>query len=69
MSPLGTVARPPVGLSAADAWPYRVSQGRLSASVQARLVGPDGEVVPWDGESVGELQVRGPWITGVLLPR
>ena len=64
MSPLGTIARPPVGLSEADAWPYRVSQGRLSASVQARLVGPDGAVMPWDGESVGELEVRGPWITG-----
>jgi fatty-acyl-CoA synthase len=33
------------------------------ASVQGRLVGPDGEDVPWDGESVGEVEVRGPWVT------
>jgi fatty-acyl-CoA synthase len=30
----------------------------------ARLVGPDGAEVPCDGESVGELEVRGPWVTG-----
>ena len=35
-----------------------------SPAVEARLVGPDGAEVPWDGESVGELEVRGPWITG-----
>jgi fatty-acyl-CoA synthase len=32
--------------------------------VQPRLIGPDGEVVPNDGRSVGELEVAGPWITG-----
>ena len=26
-------------------------------------------MLPWDGEAVGEIQVRGPWITGVVLPR
>jgi len=30
--------------------------------VQARLINDAGEEVPWDGESTGELQVRGPWI-------
>ena len=28
-----------------------------------------GDVLPWDGEAVGEIEVRGPWITGSLLPR
>ena len=32
--------------------------------VEGRLVGPDGEEVPWDATTVGELEVRGPWITG-----
>src|SRR5262249_35185399 len=32
--------------------------------VQPRLIGPDGDVVPNDGRSVGELEVSGPWITG-----
>ncbi|QVQ52231.1 long-chain fatty acid--CoA ligase [Spiractinospora alimapuensis] len=63
-SPLGSVARAPGGVSAEEAWDYRVSQGRLAASVQARLVDDAGDVVPWDGVSVGELEVRGPWIAG-----
>jgi len=41
-----------------------LTQGRLVAPVEARLTGPAGEELPWDGESVGELEVRGPWVTG-----
>ncbi|GAA5061757.1 fatty-acyl-CoA synthase [Thermocatellispora tengchongensis] len=63
-SPLGTMAHPPAGLSSEQEWPYRITQGRFPAGVEARLVGPDGDVLPWTGESVGELEVRGPWITG-----
>ncbi|WP_017622286.1 long-chain fatty acid--CoA ligase [Nocardiopsis chromatogenes] len=63
-SPLGSVANPPAGTQGEERWAYRLSQGRLPASVQGRLVGDGGEVVPNDGKSVGELQVRGPWIAG-----
>ncbi|MEV0090616.1 long-chain fatty acid--CoA ligase [Streptomyces sp. NPDC050738] len=63
-SPLGTVANPPAGLTAEEEWPYRLSQGRFPAGVEARLIGPSGERLPWDGESAGELEVRGPWIAG-----
>ena len=63
-SPLGTVCRPPAGLSEEETWKYRYTQGRLPAAIQARLIGDDGTEQPWDGESVGELEVRGPWITG-----
>jgi fatty-acyl-CoA synthase len=63
-SPLGSVAVPPPGAVGDEAWAYRATQGRLAAGVEARLLGPDGSVVPWDGESVGELEVRGPWVTG-----
>ncbi|MER5883792.1 long-chain fatty acid--CoA ligase [Streptomyces sp. NPDC001941] len=63
-SPLGTMAHPPAGLGAEEQWSYRITQGRFPASVEARLVGPDGDVLPWDGESAGELEVRGPWIAG-----
>ncbi|CAM5226519.1 Long-chain-fatty-acid--CoA ligase OS=Streptomyces antimycoticus OX=68175 GN=SANT12839_048230 PE=4 SV=1 [Streptomyces antimycoticus] len=63
-SPLGSVAHPPGGLSAEDAWPYRLSQGRFPTSVECRLISADGEVVPWDGKTPGELEVRGPWIAG-----
>jgi fatty-acyl-CoA synthase len=63
-SPLGTVARPPFGVADEDVFGYRVTQGRFPASVQARLIGDDDIEQPWDGESSGELEVRGPWITG-----
>ena len=69
MSPLGTVGHPPAGLDPEEAFAYRVTQGRIAAPVEARLVGADGSVQPWDGKSVGELEVRGPWVTGELLPR
>lgn len=63
-SPLGTVARPPAGVSEAEEMGYRLTQGRFPAGVEARLTGPGGELLPWDGESAGELEVRGPWIAG-----
>jgi len=64
MSPLGSVAVPPVGVSEDEQWSYRETQGRIASLVEARLIGPDGTAMPWDGDSVGELEVRGPWITG-----
>jgi fatty-acyl-CoA synthase len=63
-SPLGSVAHPPVGATGDDAWHYRDTAGRLICEVEARLVGDSGTVLPHDGETVGEVEVRGPWITG-----
>lgn len=62
-SPLGSVARPPAGAAGEEKWRYRYTQGRFPASVEARLVDEDGGLVPHDGTSIGELEVRGPWIT------
>jgi fatty-acyl-CoA synthase len=61
-SPLGSVARPPADLEEAEHWRYRSTQGRPAPLVEARLVRDDGEEVPWDGETTGELEVRGPWV-------
>ncbi|WP_210592327.1 long-chain fatty acid--CoA ligase [Streptomyces sp. GESEQ-35] len=64
-SPLGTIARPPAHAVGTDEeFAYRLTQGRFPASVEARLSGPGGERLPWDGEAAGELEVRGPWIAG-----
>ncbi|MGP4049000.1 long-chain fatty acid--CoA ligase [Streptomyces sp. 2A115] len=63
-SPLGTFARPLAGAGAEGASAHRAGQGRFCAGVEARLIDPHDEVLPWDDISVGELQVRGPWVTG-----
>ncbi|MDT0309265.1 long-chain fatty acid--CoA ligase [Streptomyces sp. DSM 44917] len=63
-SPLGCMAHPPAGVAPEEEWSYRVTQGRFPAGVEARLAGPDGSFLPWDGASAGELEVRGPWIAG-----
>ncbi|WP_067571777.1 long-chain fatty acid--CoA ligase [Nocardia acidivorans] len=63
-SPLGSVAHAPANSEGDQEWAYRYTQGRFPAGVQARLVADDGTVVPNDGVALGELEVRGPWITG-----
>jgi fatty-acyl-CoA synthase len=61
-SPLGSVARPPAGAEGDEHWDFRNKAGRINPLVEARIVGDDGSEQPWDGETTGELQVRGPWI-------
>jgi fatty-acyl-CoA synthase len=64
-SPVATVALPPVDVEADsdEDWRYRATQGRLMAGVTARIVGDDGTALPRDGVAVGEIEVRGPWVT------
>ncbi|MEM1103582.1 MAG: long-chain fatty acid--CoA ligase [Pseudomonadota bacterium] len=67
MSPLGTVNRPPAEREDLDdpaVLARRLKQGRCVPGVEMRIVSEAGKVLPWDGQSVGHLQVRGPWITG-----
>ncbi|GCD41892.1 long-chain fatty acid--CoA ligase [Streptomyces paromomycinus] len=61
---LASAAIAPSGLPAEQQWSYRSTQGRFPAYVQYRLTAPDGETVPHDGVSTGELELRGPSITG-----
>jgi fatty-acyl-CoA synthase len=63
-SPVASVAWPPTGVQGEEEWRFRASQGRPGSSVSARIVGDDGQELPRDGQSVGELEVRGPWVTG-----
>jgi fatty-acyl-CoA synthase len=61
-SPLASVARPPSGTEGEEHWAYRSTAGRIMPLVEARVVAGDGSIAPWDGESTGEIEVRGPWI-------
>jgi fatty-acyl-CoA synthase len=42
----------------------RLKQGLPVPGVELRLAAVDtGAIQPWDGKAVGEIQVRGPWVT------
>jgi fatty-acyl-CoA synthase len=43
---------------------YRVTAGRALGGVEARVVDDEGKVLPRDEVSTGEIEVRGPWVTG-----
>ena len=65
-TPLGTLSRLK---SYMGAWPdeqkyaVRAKQGYASVCVDLRVVDEQGRVAPWDGQTMGEIQVRGPWVT------
>jgi fatty-acyl-CoA synthase len=66
MTPLGTVCRPRSytdSLPEGERYNIRAKQGAIVAGVDMRIVDEAGKVQPWDGKSVGEIQVRGPWVT------
>jgi len=50
-------------LSADDQIEYRTRAGRVSPFVEVRLLDDDGNFVPHDGHSLGEVVARGPWMT------
>ncbi len=64
-SPVGGMAHPPADAQrgTVEEVDWRMRSGRLIAGVQMRIVADDGTELPWDGQAVGEIQVRGPWIT------
>ena len=61
-SPIGAVALPPKDATPDEEMDWRSKTGRVAAGVELRITGDDGNAVPRDGRSVGEIEVRGPWI-------
>jgi fatty-acyl-CoA synthase len=64
-NPVGTVARLKESLSGAPEGARlsaRASQGYAVPFVETRHVDDAGRQLPWDGETMGELEVRGPWV-------
>jgi fatty-acyl-CoA synthase len=65
MCPLGTVSELTVrekALSEEEQFRYRAKQGIPAPFVEMRARGEEG-FVPWDGQTMGELEVRGVWIS------
>ncbi len=67
MSPIGSVSKLQSRHEALDAdsrWDIKAKQGYFVPGVEARIVNHAGEELAWDGETMGELQVRGYWVAG-----
>jgi len=65
-APVGSVAQLKGDLAHADyetQLAKRSKQGLITPGLEFRVVDDDGNEVPYDGESYGELHVRGPWVT------
>jgi fatty-acyl-CoA synthase len=70
-TPLGTVSHVPVELADAPdevTFEVRAKQGRPSPFVEIRARSEHG-LVPWDGQTMGELEVRGPWVASAYYNR
>jgi fatty-acyl-CoA synthase len=70
-APLGSINRLPSELTDApvDAqYAWRARQGRPAPFVEVRARAEDGSLVPWDDTTMGELEVRGPWVAAAYYP-
>ena len=64
-TPLGTVSNLQADMldwDKAAQYGKRIKQGVPVPGVEIMILGDDGNELPWDGESMGELCVRGPWV-------
>jgi fatty-acyl-CoA synthase len=64
-SPLAAVSHAPASVPdpSPEELDWRSMTGRVIAGVELRIVDDAGNALPWDGEAVGEIEVRGPWVT------
>lgn len=65
MSPLGTLTvlqSHHQQLPDQQQWDVKARQGYPIAGVEMRVANDEGNELPWDGKTMGELQVRGPWV-------
>ena len=49
-------------LSPAEQQDYRDKQGMVVPGIEMKLLDLNGQEVPWDGKTMGEVCLRGPWI-------
>jgi fatty-acyl-CoA synthase len=62
-SPVAALSWPPRGAGEDEQAKWRAKTGRAFAGVEMRIADDQGNELPWDGTSVGEIEVRGPWVT------
>jgi fatty-acyl-CoA synthase len=59
--PLAALSHPPYACPCEEDIDWRAKTGRILPGIELRIIDA-GKVLPWDGASVGEIQVRGPWV-------
>ena len=63
-SPVCAIGHPPKDMGDLSETDWRVKTGRIIPGVELRITDDAGVPQPWDGEALGEIEVRGSWITG-----
>ncbi|TVS19627.1 MAG: fatty-acid--CoA ligase [Gammaproteobacteria bacterium] len=63
-SPMCCLSIPPRDATVEEQFTWRAKSGRPVPGMQVRVVDDNGSPLPEDGRQVGELQLRGPWVTG-----
>lgn len=66
-SPMCVLSHPPRDLGGKDETSWRIKSGRPVPGIEVRVMDSEGQRLPDDGNSVGELQLRGAWVTGSYL--
>jgi fatty-acyl-CoA synthase len=61
-SPNAAAARPPRRADGEEQWRHRLMSGRVVPLAEVRLADASGRELPRDGETLGELEVRGPYV-------
>jgi fatty-acyl-CoA synthase len=62
-SPMCCLSIPPRTASVDEEAEWRAKSGRPVPGMEVRIVGADDAPLPEDGTTVGNLQLRGPWVT------
>lgn len=62
-SPMCVLSFPPRDVAPEEETAWRAKSGRPVAGMEVRIVDENDRELPQDGQSVGNLQLRGPWVT------
>ena len=71
-SPVGTVCQLQShhdDLPDREKWDIEATQGYAIPGIELRIADDAGAELPWDGATMGEVQVRGAWVTGGYFKR
>ena len=63
-SPMCVLSHPPKDLNGETETYWRLKSGRPVPGIEVRVMDDEGNLVEQDGTTVGELQLKGAWVTG-----